>query len=186
MKLLVAVDESDHAERMMKYLGAVLSTSTNVHVTLFHVLGPMPRKYLEHGGSENPEREQQIERELRTEQQAWLQRQRQAECPYLVKARDALIQAGMSRDAIDLKFGHEEDIARNILEEVRAGGYETVVVGRGAPTRLKRMFGGSVTEQLLRNANGLSVWIVDRLEPKREDSEDHGREPIGEKRCLQL
>ena len=55
-----------------------------------------------------------------------------------------------------------------------------------APTRLKRMFGGSVTEQLLRNANGLSVWIVDRLEPKREDSEDHGREPIREKRCLQL
>jgi nucleotide-binding universal stress UspA family protein len=161
MKLLVAVDESDHAGPMMKYLGALLTICTNVHVTLFHVLAPMPRKYLEHGGSENPERERQIERELRTEQQAWLQRQRQAECPYLSKARDALIHAGMSLDAIDLKFGDEDDIARNILEEARAGGYETVVVGRGAPNGLKRVFGGGVTEQLLRSAKGLSVWIVD-------------------------
>jgi nucleotide-binding universal stress UspA family protein len=161
MRLLVAVDESDHAGRMMKYVGTVFSKSTNVHVTLFHVLGPMPRKYLEHGGSENPEREQQIEHELRTEQRAWLQRQREAECPYLIKARDALIQTGMSRDAIDLKFGNEEDVARNILEEAQAGGCETVVIGRGEPRGLKRMFGGGITEELLRSAKGLAVWIVD-------------------------
>ncbi len=161
MKLLVAVDESDHAGRMMKYLGALLSVSTTVFVTLFHVLAPIPRKYLEHGGSENPEREWQVEHELRAEKQAWLQQQRQAECPYLSKARDALIQAGMPPHAIDLKFGDEDDIARNILEEAWAGGYETVVVGRGEPTGLKRIFGGGVSEQLLRSASGLSVWIVD-------------------------
>jgi K+-sensing histidine kinase KdpD len=70
------------------------------------------------------------------------------------------MEAGMSRDTIDLKFGEEENIARNILEEAQAENYETVVIGRGAPTWRQRIFAGEVTQQLLQSANGLSIWIV--------------------------
>jgi nucleotide-binding universal stress UspA family protein len=60
-----------------------------------------------------------------------------------------------------LKFGHEDDIARSILEEARTGSYETIVVGRHGTSGIKRMFGGGVTEQLLQDAKGLAVWVVE-------------------------
>lgn len=53
-----------------------------------------------------------------------------------------------------VKYGHEDDIARNILEEARNGHHETIVVGQHGTSRIKGIFGG-VTDQLLRDAKGL-------------------------------
>ena len=75
---------------------------------------PLPRKLLEHGGSENPVTEGQLQSQLKQDQAEWYRTQAEAECPYLLRARDLLIKAGFRSDAIELKFGHEEDIARNI------------------------------------------------------------------------
>jgi len=62
---------------------------------------------------------------------------------------------------VALKFGHEDDIARNILEEARSGHHETIVVGRHGTSRIKRIFGGGVTDQLLRDAKGFAIWVVE-------------------------
>jgi nucleotide-binding universal stress UspA family protein len=160
MKLLVAIDESEHATRMMEYLGHLLGQSDNIRVTLFHVLKPMPRKLLEHGGSEDPDSEAQRQAELRDEQRTWLRTQREAECQYLLRAREVLVKTGMAADKVELKFGYEDDIARNILEEARTGGYGTVVLGHSPHSGMKHLFGGGVAERLLRDASGLAVWIV--------------------------
>jgi hypothetical protein len=47
-----------------------LRRTPDVAVTLFHVLKPMPRELLEHGGSENPAAEAQLGAQLRGEQGA--------------------------------------------------------------------------------------------------------------------
>ena len=60
-----------------------------------------------------------------------------------------------------LKFGQEDDIAGNILEEARNGHHETIVVGRQWTSRIKRIFGGGVTDQLLRDAKGFAIWVVE-------------------------
>jgi K+-sensing histidine kinase KdpD len=59
-----------------------------------------------------------------------------------------------------VKYGHEDDIARNILEEARSGQHETIVVGRQGTSRINQIFGGGVTDQLLRDAKGFAIWVV--------------------------
>lgn len=161
MRILVAIDETDSSVRLVQYVGGMLRETPHARVMLFHVLRPMPRKLLEHGGSESPVVEDQLQNALKKEQTEWIRSQEEAECPYLLKAREVLGKAGFPLDHVELKFGHEDDIAQSILEEVHRGGYSTVAVGRYGTSKTKRLFGGGVTDHVLREATGLAVWVVE-------------------------
>jgi nucleotide-binding universal stress UspA family protein len=162
MRILLAVDEFDNSLRAVRYVGALLRRTPDVTITLFHVLKPMPRKLLEHGGSENPSTEGRLSVQLHDDQEAWYQKEREAECPILVTARATLEKAGFDdASRVSLKFGHEDNVARTILEEAQTGQYETIVVGRHGASRMKRIFGGGVTDEVLRNAEGFAVWVVE-------------------------
>jgi len=161
MRILLAVDESENSHRAIEYVGSLLHRTPEVAVTLFHVLKPMPRELLEHGGSENPTAEAQLGEQLRNEQDAWIRKEEESESHVLKKACDTLTQFGFDRSQVALKIGHEDDIAGNILEEARNGKHETIVVGRHGTSRVKRLFGGGVTDQLLRNAKGFAIWVVE-------------------------
>ena len=121
----------------------------------------MPRELLEHGGSENPATEARLGAQLRGEQGDWIRKERESECHVLKKACETLLQSGFDTIHVALKFGHEDDIARNILEEARSGNHETIVMGRHGTSRIKQIFGGSVTDQLLRDAKGFAIWVVE-------------------------
>jgi nucleotide-binding universal stress UspA family protein len=161
MKILVAVDESGQADRMVRYVGTLLKAVGQAEVTLFHVLKPMPRRYLEHGGSENPQVEGELGRQLRKEQDDWYRKEQEAECGILTRARETLAKTGFPAERVVLKFGYEEDVARNIVEEAQAGGYDTIVIGRQGASGKSRIFGGGVADDVLRQAKGLAVWIID-------------------------
>ena len=60
MRILLAIDESENAHRLVQYVGSLLGRASDVSITLFHVLKPMPRELQEHGGSENPVAEAQL------------------------------------------------------------------------------------------------------------------------------
>jgi hypothetical protein len=107
-------------------------TFEDVKVTLFHVLNPMPRELMEHGGSENPETEHHLGEQLRKDQEEWIRAEGAIEYPILVTAMERLGQTGFPLDHVTLKLGHERDIADSIMDEARAGGYGTVVVTRRA------------------------------------------------------
>lgn len=159
MNILVAIDGSEDSDRAVHYAGSTLKNATEVKLTLFHVLRPLPRELLEHGGSENPVVEDQLSTQLRRDQAAWFTSQREAECDILTKALGILARVGFDTKRVVLKFGYEEDVARNVLEEARTGGYSTVVVGRHGSSRKKRFFGG-VTDHLLGDCSGLTIWVV--------------------------
>ncbi|MBU6480016.1 MAG: universal stress protein [Nitrospirae bacterium] len=161
MRILLAIDESENSHRVVQYVGSLLRWTPDAAVTLFHVLKPMPRELLEHGGSENPAAEVQLGVQLRDEQDAWIRKERESECHVLKKACETLTQSGFDTTRVALKFGHEDDIAGNILEEARSGHHETIVVGRHGTSRIKRIFGGGVTDQLLRDAKGFAIWVVE-------------------------
>jgi nucleotide-binding universal stress UspA family protein len=161
MRILVAVDESENSNRAVKYVGSLLRETPKTAVTLFHVLKPIPRELLEHGGSENPAAEAQLSQQLRNEQEAWIRQEGESESPVLKKACETLTQSGFDRSQVAFKIGHEDDIARNILEEARNGKHETIVVGRHGTSGIKRLFGGGVTDQLLRDAKGFAIWVVE-------------------------
>jgi nucleotide-binding universal stress UspA family protein len=83
------------------------------------------------------------------------------ESPILVTALELFGKTGFPLDRVALKFGHEDDIAHTILDEARTGGYGTIVMSRHASNAIKRFFGGSITDQLLRDASGFTLWIVE-------------------------
>ena len=161
MRMLVAVDESENSMRAVRYVGSLLSRTPDVNVTLFHVLKPMPRELLEHGGSESPAAEAQLGVQLRHDQEDWVRKEQEAQCPVLRKASEILTASGFDKNRVALKFGYEDNIAANILEEAREGGHETIALGRRGTSRITRMFGGGVTDQLLRDAKGFAIWIVE-------------------------
>ncbi len=161
MRILVAVDESENSYRVLQYVGSLLSRTPDLTLTLFHVLKPMPRGLLEHGGSENPAAEAQLSEQLHNEQEAWIRKESEAECDVLKEACETLKQYGFDMSHVDLKYGHEDDIARCILEEARSGQHETIVVGRQGMSRIKQIFGGGTTDHVLRGAKGLAIWVVE-------------------------
>ena len=99
--------------------------------------------------------------QLRNEQDAWIRKERESECHVLKKVCETLEQSGFDMSHVEVKYGHEDDIAINILEEARSGHHETIVVGRHGMSRIKRIFGGGVTDQLLRDAKGFAIWVVE-------------------------
>lgn len=159
-RILVAVDDSEHSERALRYVGTLLRDTRDVYVTLFHVLKPMPRELLEHGGSEDPSVEVRLAEELQRDQETWVRTESMIEYPILLKALEVFGKTGFPLDRVTLKFGHEDDIAHTILNEARNGGYETIVVNRHSSNGIKRFFGGSITDQLLRDATGFTLWVV--------------------------
>ena len=161
MKILVAVDGSENSDHAVQYVSTMLKDAADAKITLFHVLTALPAELLEHGGSENPATEVQLGAQLRKDQDAWYMKEREAKCGILTRARNILAKAGFDTNRVSLKFGYEEDVARNILEEARDGGYSTVVVGRHGASRIKRFFGGGVTDQVLGGCTGVTIWIVE-------------------------
>lgn len=160
MRILVAVDDSEPALRAVRYVGGVLHRTPHAAVTLFHVLKPMPRELLEHGGSENPATEAQLGAQLRREQEAWVRTEREAECPILKTACATLAETGFDPSRVTLQFGHEDDVAGNIVEEARRGRYDTIALGRRHEASMAQLFGGGVTDRVLRDAKDLAVWVV--------------------------
>jgi len=158
--ILVAVDDSDQSVRMAHYVGSLLRDTRDVNVTLFHVLKPMPRELMEHGGSENPAVEDSLETQLRKDQEEWVRTEGAVEYPILLKALERLGQTGFPIDHVTLKFGHERDIADTIIDEAKSGTYGTVVVARHETTGAKRLFSNSITDRLLRDLSGTAIWVL--------------------------
>lgn len=160
MRILLAVDESENSHRVVQYVGSFLRRTPDAVITLFHVLKPMPRRLLEHGGSENPAVEAQLSVQLRNEQDAWIRKERELECHVLKQACETLAQSGFDMSRVVVKYGHDDDIARNILEEARSGHHDTIVVGRQGISRIKQIFGGGTADYLLHAAKGFAIWVV--------------------------
>jgi nucleotide-binding universal stress UspA family protein len=160
-RILIAIDGSEHSARALHYVGTLLRETRDVQVTLFHVLKPMPRELLEHGGSEDPAEEVRLAKKLQEDQENWVRTESRFEHPILLTALELFGKTGFPLDRVALKFGHEDDIAHTILDEARTGSYQTIVVSRHGSRRVKLFFGGGITDQLLRDASGYTLWIVE-------------------------
>ncbi len=160
-RILIAIDGSDNAHRTVMYAGRILRDSKDAEITLFHVLKPLPKSLLEHGGSDNPIMENRLSEKLQQDQEAWLAHERELESPVVKQARQALRLSGFDPDRAQVKFDQDEDVPRAILETARRNGYETIVVGRRGESSRKDGLTGKVTEKLLHGAMGLTIWVVE-------------------------
>jgi len=146
-RILIAVDDSEHSARALRYVGTLLRDVRNVQVTLFHVLKPIPRE--------------RLAKELQQDQENWVREESVMEYPILVQALELFGKTGFPLDRVTLKFRQEDDIAPAILDEAQTGGYGTIVISRQGSNGMKRFFGGGITDRLLRDAAGYTLWIVE-------------------------
>ena len=148
-RVLIAMDGSENALRAADHAGFMLA-GTDCQVTLFHTMRHLRRYVPQEVLDEAPELEE-----------LWKTKAGQEIEPYMKKAKEMLVEAGISESQISKKVvDGSRSAASDILEEARGEGYGTIVMGRRGLSGLKEFFMGSVSAKVLQNSNGMAVWIV--------------------------
>ncbi len=162
-RLLVIIDNSSGSKRAVEYLAAVIGRRRGFHVHLLHLLSPLPPELVEFGGAEDPQKEQQLQAELRHDQKAWIASARNAAKAVLGDATEVLRRAGISAHEISLGRPYpteSRDAARTVLNEARSKRCHTIVIGHESHSWFRELVGGHLAEHLLREARGLTIWVV--------------------------
>jgi len=164
LSLLVVVDASEASTSVLNYLARILPQRTRVAVHLAYLACRVPAELLESGGSEVPEREEQIEADLRSAQQEWIAAADTTPDAILRAARTVLTRAGVDARRIHSCVSSPLDV-RTASDEVlllaRDEQCGTVVVGHRAHSWFRGLGGGHLAEQLVRSAKGFAVWVID-------------------------
>ena len=165
MKVLLTLDHSPASEKSVAFVGQVFGKSSlpGLEITLFHVVEPLP-EFIE--SRSQPSATGNAFRQVADE---WV-RECQAGGERLVaQARQKLTAAGLPDASLKSKLVSREarpDSRRviatlAILEELKSGGYDVVVVGRrGSSATISTLIGG-VAEKVARECHGKTVWIID-------------------------
>ena len=151
-RILVAVDGSEHALAAVRYVGKTLPPE-RVEIVMYHVITKVPESFWD------LEQEPAFRYKL-ADIKAWEDIQERLIKEFLVKARQALREAGIPDEAVCEKIEERKaGIARDIIAEAAAG-YDAVVVGRRGLSELKDLVLGSIAFKLLERVCEIPVWIV--------------------------
>jgi len=132
-------------------------------VTLFHVLESLPDELVKRtGDADHAETYRKVCRDLDADSKV------KGEA-LLVEQKQSLVDAGVAESDIERKLILREShpgagkvvASLAIIEEMHAGGYDVVCLGRRGETGAAGSFLGSVAEKVLREARGRTVWVVD-------------------------
>jgi nucleotide-binding universal stress UspA family protein len=148
-RVLIAIDSSENSLRAVDHAGFMLA-GTECQVTLFHTMRHLRRFVPKEVLDEAPELED-----------LWKSKAGEEIGPYMTKAEEMLLEAGLSENQITSKVvDGSRSAANDILEEARSNGYGTLILGRRGLTGVKEFFMGSVTAKVLQSSVGMAVWIV--------------------------
>jgi len=157
-KMLIAIDGSQCAMRAAEYAGMQFSGNRDLRITLLHVLPYPPAPFWDNGHILSDEEKKARNKVIET----WLVNQRAKLEPLFKEAVEILIGKGIGPEQIEKKsISDSTDVAESILEEVRDGGYQTLVLGRCGLSASKRFLMGSVTTKIVNNGSGIAICIVE-------------------------
>lgn len=147
--VLICVDNSDNALRAVKHAGFMLS-GTDSPITLFHTKRHLRRFIPKEVLEEAPDLEE-----------LWKHTAGDQIAPYMKKAKEILLKAGIKEDSISTKIvDGSRSAANDILKAAKRYGCGTIVMGRRGLTGVKELIMGSVTRKVLEDLNQKAVWIV--------------------------
>jgi nucleotide-binding universal stress UspA family protein len=153
MKMLIAVDESDYAKKVVNYVASTVKPAANI--TLFSVL-PTISSTLEKE-FRNPLFSEKVV-ELK-----WMVSETKKKAESIIEeCRTILLDAGFSDDTVEVKIQNKlVGIARDIIAEAEKGKYDTVVVGRRGLSATAAFVLGSVSNKIVQNVKNCTVWVVE-------------------------
>jgi nucleotide-binding universal stress UspA family protein len=157
-KVLIAVDDSEGSLKAVEHVARQFVGMSDLQITLFHVLLGEPPQFCDDGHllteEERKDRKMVIEK--------WVTNQKTRLEPIFQKAIETLTRGGILHDQIVTKFTSEsiDVIPQCILAETKAGGYQTLVIGRCSRSRTMHFLLGSIANQIVSAGEGLAVCVV--------------------------
>ena len=146
-KILVAVDASENARRAVEYVGEIVGSAPDFHVTLLYVI-----RY--------------AEKDLFPDDETWKAKKGQ-EKKEALKVLDnlfhLLIQKGLSEKTLGTKLIEIEDfsIAQAIMDYQQKEGFGTIVVGRRGMSKAEEFLFGSISNKIVHYAKDCAVWVIE-------------------------
>ena len=186
-KLLVALDQHSISTELCNYLGKIISGKQDLEISLLHMLPPPPPQLREFRGSEDPDVEEQLDREMDAVSQRWTREAENTARPVFDNAISILTRAGVPPNSIRRivrQLVNYEDLADDILKLAKESACQTIVVGKSSFPWFKETFHRHLADRLVRKATGVAIWVVEQPSgtEEREDvadgvrySEDHAR-----------
>jgi hypothetical protein len=163
-RLLVVFDDSDASVRAVRYVAKLVARRRQFRICLAHVLPPFPPALMEHGGSQDPIEERQLDLALRTEQGRWITTVKERAQKCLDQAVTVLRRAGVSGRAVRTLLcepGESQETADSLLGMAKKCQCRTVVVGRSSVSWLHELFSQDLSEELLRRGKGFCIWAIE-------------------------
>ena len=164
-KLLVALDEHSISTELVKYLGKIISGNQDLEVCLIHMLPPPPPQLREFRGSEDPEVEKQLDREMDVVYKRWTRESENTARPMFENAISILTRAGLPPNAIRRiarQLVNHEDLIDDILKLAQENACQTIVVGRSSFPWFKETFHRHLADELVSKATGVTIWVVEQ------------------------
>jgi nucleotide-binding universal stress UspA family protein len=155
-KLLVVVDESPATKKALQYVAEVVGKRKDFRICLAHSLQDPPPELVELRGAEG--------NRLQAYKQQWIAVEEMTEQRVLKRANAVLLQAGISSGAVEAHYCYLVDGAlatKEILGLARAQKCDTVVIGRKSLSWLTELIDGDPTEDLVRQGQGFTIWVVE-------------------------
>lgn len=145
--ILIAVDESDNAQRAVAYVGELLGGLPGFKLMILHVVPKPEEDYF-------PTSE---------EKEKWLNNYRQRIDKLLKQYRQALIDYGFGEADVATRstLRYCPSMAECILTERDETAYSTIVVGRQGLSRNEEFLFGSISSKIVTHAQNCTVWVVE-------------------------
>ena len=149
LHVLVAVNNSKNALRAVDHVGFMLS-GTDVNVTIFHSKRDVKRFVSQAVLDEFPE-----------VQKYWRHKAGEEIAPFMQKAKDKLVAAGLKGDRIAVKVADgSRQPAADILAQAQDSKAGTIIMGLRGYSAVEDYKMGSVTRKVLNQAMDMAVSIV--------------------------
>lgn len=165
MKVLVAIDDSEVSRKAVVFAGKLLGprSKQDCEVTLFHVCESLPEFILARSGSGDDNNA------FRKVADEWANTGKALGEKLLEEQALTLTAAGIPPAKVNIRLCQKEArpearrvvAALAIIEEMKQGGYDLVVIGRRGSSASIESFIGGVAEKVAREARGCALCIVD-------------------------
>ncbi len=157
-RVMIAVDGSNASLKAVDHVAFMLGHNPEAQVHFLHVVPKLQNVCpidLDNTGETLKGMEEEIEL---LEEELFLENQSCMD-DFTPRATQILRQAGFSSDRITVSVREVVlGVARTILKAAEEGGYGTIVMGRRGMGR--SLFLGSVSNRVIRRANGQAIWVV--------------------------
>lgn len=158
-KILLAVDASENAMRAVEYVGHIVAGCNGFEVQILCI-------------------ERLPHRDIYPDEETWkaaCQAARTELTLFMESAGRSLVEMGVPQDVISDRYvtsclspftdtkptcSRGTSVAQEILAEVEAGGFGSVVVGRRGVSKEEEFIFGSVSNKIVHSAKNCTVWVV--------------------------